>query len=118
MLQGHVGRAPRMEVQLCLQGGIAPPENPLMAARRELLEETGMHSVTFLAQVSPATSLPCSHGASAGSDASGRLTAEAVQAWLPCSGRLLSLPTSLPGPAEPSKARTVCPAQRRLLVHC
>ncbi len=89
-----------------------------MAARRELLEETGMHSVTFLAQVSPAPSLPCSHGASAGSAAIGHSTAQAAQAWLLCSGRLLFLPTSLLGPAEPSTARTMRLAQHCLLVHC
>lgn len=33
------------------QGGIDALENPFAAATRELLEETGISSVTFLAQV-------------------------------------------------------------------
>lgn len=35
-----------------IQGGIDALENPFAAATRELLEETGISSVTFLAQVS------------------------------------------------------------------
>ena len=35
----------------CLQGGIDPCENPFTAAARELLEETGIRSIEFMAQV-------------------------------------------------------------------
>ena len=40
-----------------IQGGIDALENPFAAATRELLEETGISSVTFLAQVSTAIEL-------------------------------------------------------------
>ena len=36
---------------MLLQGGIDPCENPFVAAARELLEETGIRSIEFVAQV-------------------------------------------------------------------
>ncbi len=36
---------------MILQGGIDPCENPFVAAARELLEETGIRSIEFVAQV-------------------------------------------------------------------
>ena len=36
---------------MILQGGIDPCENPFVAAVRELLEETGIRSIEFVAQV-------------------------------------------------------------------
>ena len=38
-------------MHVILQGGIDHLENPFVAASRELLEETGIRSVTFLDQV-------------------------------------------------------------------
>lgn len=40
-----------MHIDTTLQGGMDILENPFNTAERELLEETGISSITFLAQV-------------------------------------------------------------------
>lgn len=41
----------RHALHVTLQGGMDIHENPFNTAERELLEETGIKSITFLAQV-------------------------------------------------------------------